>query len=819
MLLPLFLISAGSVGYEIALTRYFAVAKWSEYGYWVISIAMAGLALSGVFVALARPLLLRHAARLLATLPLLLIVAAAVGYHFTTTNPFNPLQLQNQATWLPEFANIGAYYAALLPFFFLTGVFVSLCFVLNPERIGLVYGSDLTGAGAGALFVLALMFVLHPFRLVPALLLPLGAAALGAAWRFGGRARLALAGTAVAVAAGGAALLLFADGAEINQYKPIYAPLHVPGSRTLAEIRLPRGLYMLLDDFTERVDTDISNDAAMLGLPGPPRAYGLYRDGNRLAALPSPAVGRDVAYAGATLDALPYLLRPGARVLLAGASGGFRIRVALALGAAQVDALESDPVLNRALRRGLGGSPPFGADPRARILAEAPVAAVGGKPARYDLIDISAGYLDESEAHATAFTGEAIAAYLRALAPGGIVSIPVSIREFPAYAVRMLATVRAGLLRAGLDPLTHVLVYRSAWNVRILVANQAWTAARIAAAKQFCDDRSFDVSYYPGIDVRAARAGIYNDLPAVSFAQGAITSGAGPDDAIADEASQVLAGLPTESEATFNLAPITYDRPFFYSVLRLDRLGTILKRLELLPQAEIGPLVNLAVLAQAALIALLVLAVPLASPARLAAGAGKITRAIVYFAALGLGFLFIELYLIEQAAFYLNDRASGFALVLSGMLIFSGLGSLTAARFGARPRLGLGLAVAVVAGWCLAVGGWLQPLLLATIGWPWGLRAAVVVLLIAPVSLALGLPFPLGLSTVGRGGLLPWSWGLNGAFSVVATPLANLIALQWGFQRVLLLAAGLYLVSFLSFPGLRRSLAWQDIPAPSHDAA
>ena len=54
--------------------------------------------------------------------------------------------------------------------------------------------------------------------------------------------------------------------------------------------------------------------------------------------------------------------------------------------------------------------------------------------------------------------------------------------------------------------------------------------------------------------------------------------------------------------------------------------------------------------------------------------------------------------------------------------------------------------------------------------------------LLAPVSLALGLPFPLGLARMGRGGFLPWAWGLNGAFSVVATPLANLIALQGGLQ-------------------------------------
>ena len=91
----------------------------------------------------------------------------------------------------------------------------------------------------------------------------------------------------------------------------------------------------------------------------------------------------------------------------------------------------------------------------------------------------------------------------------------------------------------------------------------------------------------------------------------------GPDDAIADEAGAVLAGHPTPSTRQFNLAPITLDRPFFYAVLRLDQLGTLLKRLEILPQAEVGALVNLAVLAQAAVIAVLVLLVPLAAPGRI----------------------------------------------------------------------------------------------------------------------------------------------------------------------------------------------------------
>ncbi|MFM7778148.1 MAG: hypothetical protein ACKPB8_05200, partial [Alphaproteobacteria bacterium] len=69
-LLPLFLIAATAVGVEIALTRFFAVASWSEYGYWVISIAMMGFAVSGVVMVLGRQVFLRHAGWLLPGLPL-----------------------------------------------------------------------------------------------------------------------------------------------------------------------------------------------------------------------------------------------------------------------------------------------------------------------------------------------------------------------------------------------------------------------------------------------------------------------------------------------------------------------------------------------------------------------------------------------------------------------------------------------------------------------------------------------------------------------------------------------------------------------------
>ncbi|HUN42835.1 MAG TPA: hypothetical protein VMU81_21285 [Acetobacteraceae bacterium] len=803
---PLFLISLAAVGYETALTRYFAVATWSEYGYWVISIVMVGFALSGVVLALWRDALARNGTKLMAALPPLLVAAAALGFHFTTTNPFNPLQLQNPTTWQDQVWNIAGYYAALLPFFFLAGLFVSLSFVLNASRIGTVYSFDLTGAGAGAALILAAMFAVQAFFLVPLLLLPLAASTLFLPrphrWR-------SVAAAAV-VLLSGEALLLLHNQAQVNQFKAIYAPLHTQGARVLAQVYSPRGDYTLLHDFTERVDTDISNDAAMLGIPGPPRALGLYRDGNRIAALPD-APGAVAAYAASALDALPYTLLPHPRVLLAGASGGFRIAELLALGAAHVDAMEPEPELQRALQRGLGPSPPWRSNPRVTLSDTGPIAAVHEAVAQgrtWDIIDLSSDFLDAAEANATAFSVEAIADDLRALTPGGLVSIPVSIRDFPVYALRVMATTRAALLRAGIpDPAAHVVVYRSAWSARVLLSRDLWSPARIAALRKWCDDRSFDVSWYPGINVAAARPSIYNDLPAVSFASGEQRSG-GPDDSIADEAGAVLEGVATPSEAAFNLTPVTLDRPYFYAVLRLDQVRTLLRRLEILPQAEIGALVNLAVLVQAAVIAALVLLVPLAASRRLRAGGAGLLRASLYFPALGLGFLFFEIAMIEHASFWLNDRTSGFAIVLTGMLVFSGLGSMAADRLAIAARPALAAVTLIALAWTAGVQLGLQPLMLATLDWPWIARVGLLLGVLAPLSLALGLPFPLGLSRLGESGVLPWAWGLNGAFSVVATPLANLIAREAGISRVMLAAAVLYVAALASFPAAHPVRRW-----------
>jgi hypothetical protein len=106
----------------------------------------------------------------------------------------------------------------------------------------------------------------------------------------------------------------------------------------------------------------------------------------------------------------------------------------------------------------------------------------------------------------------------------------------------------------------------------------------------------------------------------------------------------------------------------------------------------------------------------------------------------------------------------------------------------------------IIVVWAVVVLLFLQELILATLGLPWLVRAGLVLLVAAPVSIALGLPFPLGLTRVGSGGFLPWAWGLNGAFSVVSTPAANLMAIGFGYDWVLLVALLLYVTAWLTFP-------------------
>ncbi len=280
---PLFLVSAAAIAFEIQLTRFFSIASWSEYGYWIISIVMVGLSMSGVTLSLLKDFFLRRSAQLMFYIPLALMAAASLGFYGVTLVPFNPLELQNRELWLGQLLNVGKYYLVLFPFFFLSGLYIGLNFISRPRQISRLYAFDLVGAAAGSLFLLALMFFIHPFYLMAAWLPLLLSAALLCPSPLSRGKRIGLALVIFLLSEIG---VIFLNQADFCEYKAVYPPLHVEGSQIREKTFSPRGLYLVLDDFTERLDIDLSNNYSLLGVDGPPQTYGLYQDGNRLGSLP-----------------------------------------------------------------------------------------------------------------------------------------------------------------------------------------------------------------------------------------------------------------------------------------------------------------------------------------------------------------------------------------------------------------------------------------------------------------------------------------------------------------------------------------------------
>ena len=420
------------------------------------------------------------------------------------------------------------------------------------------------------------------------------------------------------------------------------------------------------------------------------------------------------------------------------------------------------------------------------------------------MIDLSADFLDAAEANATAFSVEAIAGYLRALAPGGIVSIPVSIRDFPVYALRMLATARAALL-APASPIRR---------------RMSWCIARPGARASCCRAS-------PGTRRASRRCG--NSATTARSTCRGIPASTSPPRAPASTTTcrrcpSPAARCTSRRSGRFHRRrgrrgaggrrqPIarrrsTWRRSRWTGRSSMPCCGWTSSARILQPAGDpaaggdrragqpggagAGGGDRRAGAAGAA-----GRAAPAARPAR-----RRCCAPIVYFPALGLGFLFIEIFLIEQASFWLNDRTTGFALVLTGMLVFSGLGSMVADRLGggATARRSRWPCLVVVAG---ALRCWLglQPAdagdarpALAGARRPGAGGAGTGVAGARPAVPARAW------RASAIGGVLPWAWGLNGAFSVVATPLANLIAREAGFSRVLLCAALLYVVALVTFP-------------------
>lgn len=784
-------LSAAVLGYELLLLRLFAIIQWHHFAYLAISVALLGIGAAGSFVTLARrPLLARYPASFsLAAAGF--AVAAVACFAAAERVAFNALEI----AWNPaQFLGLATIYLLLLIPFFCAATALCIAYSRFGSDIPRLYGADIVGAGLGSLGLLGLLFLLDPADVLRAIC-GLGLAAAALAARPADRR-----GTAIlALAALVMPWLLPAASVELvaSDYKDLPQALRVKQARVVAQRSSPLGLVTAVA--SPLAPLRHAPGLSLTAGTGPPPQLGLFVDGQSVGAVTRyDGDSGPLAYLRETTSALPYHLLPRPRVLVLGAGAGGDVLQALAHGAPQVDAVELDARIVALVQHDLAefSGRPYSA-PGVRLhVAEARgfVAASGDS---FDLIQVAlldafgsgaAGLGSLSESHL--YTVEAFDSYLQRLAPGGLLAFTRWVSLPPRDSLRLLASAVAALERRSVSEPGRSLAMIRGWSTTtLLVKNGSFAPGEIAAIRDFCRRRAFDLVHVTGIT--AAAANVYNRLERDDFFTGA----------------QALLG-PGRADFVqrykFDLTPTGDDRPYFFHFFKWRTLPELvaLRARGGLPPLDWGYPVLVMALLQAVVASALLILLPLAlagSRLAFAAAPAELRRRVpAYFLALGLGFMAIEIPLLQRFTLFLSHPLLAAAIVLSGFLVFAGLGARYSARLAPAARWPFAAIAAMAAVHALL----LPPLLAAAMGLAPGWKMLLTLLLIAPLAFCLGMPFPQGLAVVAARAapLVPWAWGINGFASVVATLLATLLAIHLGYAAVLLLAVVLYGIAAWQMP-------------------
>jgi hypothetical protein len=248
----------------------------------------------------------------------------------------------------------------------------------------------------------------------------------------------------------------------------------------------------------------------------------------------------------------------------------------------------------------------------------------------------------------------------------------------------------------------------------------------------------------------------------------------------------------------YNITPVYDDRPFFFEY---HKLTEFLRTPDYNEHGARGVIVHYVLyflLAATGLVATVAILGPLLVLEREGIRQRGIGFLVGFFASLGFGFMFVEMGVIQRLNLYLGHPIYSLAVVLAGLLLFTGLGSYRAGQSDLdypcllrRAMIGVAVSVTLWLAASYVVIPW-------TLSWPlWG-RIAVALLSLLPVGLMLGVPFATGLRYLEEydARLIPWAWGINGLTSVMGSILAIILAMRIGFTAVVLLAAATYLLGY-----------------------
>ena len=529
------------------------------------------------------------------------------------------------------------------------------------------------------------------------------------------------------------------------------------------------------------------------------RQDGLAFDGDDLSPIPliDPQAASFAAY---LLTSLPYALRPDADALILEPRGGLDVFVALANNARSIVAVEPNELAVDAARR-------IYDVPRVRIIIDEPRAYVERIPARFDVIDlaltapyrpVSSGAYSLAEDYR--LTLEAFNRYLSRLEPGGLLAVMRWLQSPPSEEIRLIGLAAAAVRRDGADPVQSIVALRGYSTALILVKRGAFTPDELASIRAFAESRRFDLLAAPGLQPEEANR--FNRLPEDAYYRLA--------------ASLLKASDPSAIYAAYNfdITPPTDDHPFFGHFFKWSQTPEVIATLGKTwqPFGGAGYFVLVVLLAASSLASLILIVAPLARRRADAAvmsarttgenvairtDSGLRRWALAYFGLLGIGFLFVEIPIVQQYILLVGRPTVALAVVLFALLIASGLGSLSSRRVPWRAgAIAVTLAIALYPSLIRALTG---AILLA----PIEVRLIAGGLSLAPLGFLMGTMFPKGIAYLeGRAPeWVAWAWGINGATSVISAIASALLALTFGFSIVIACGAACYGVCSLLVKG------------------
>ncbi len=791
--LGIFLLSASTLAFEINLTRIFSVAQFYHFAFMIVSLALLGFGASGALLTLFPGIKDQDLRSTLAWLGWGLAGSMLGAYALTLYVPFDSYRIARE--W-GQGAVLALHYVALAAPFFCCGAAVGLLLDAQSRRVGRVYAANLLGSAAGCLLAVIAPAVVGGAGMV-FLAAALGALAAGVfppPARDRTRRRVSL------LIHGGAFLTLLALAFQT----PSFFEIRLSPYKSLSyALRYPDAMltFQRWNGFSR---VDVVQSSSIRSLPGrgfrcaqsPPAQKGLTVDGDDLNPITHVAPGFErLPFTDCLLSALPYRLRAGGRALVLGSRGGFDLLVALSEGAEAVIAVEANPLIVEAVREQGAWAGELYDEPRVTVAIEGGRSYARRSRALYDVVALSlttpqrpvtSGAYSLGEDYR--YTVQAFVDYMSRLDEGGILVVSRWLQTPPSESIRAFALAVEAVERTGGDPHRSLVALRSYQQMLILARKGPFTEDELTVVRDFASERFFDLVYLP--DICPDEVNLHNVMPDAAYHRACI------DLLEAEDRRLWYQAYP------FDVQPPTDNRPFFGHFFKWGQTGEVLAMAghTWQPFGGAGYFVLLALLALAVVAAVVLIVSPLAlRRRRLRHRAGPVWATLGYFALLGVGFLFVEIPLLQKFILFLGHPAYAMATVLFAVLLFSGVGSLLSHRAPLRWVL-ISLPV-LIGGYAMGLPIFFQ----MTLGAPLTARFALSVAALAPPALLMGMPFPKGMTLLGQAApdLVVWAWGVNGAISVVASILAALLALSGGFSLVLFVGAACYVVALFMAEAIR----------------